>query len=134
MSAAQSFHAGIALQLGHHADAVRIPAGYDQIVVSGTPGLAPNGALASDIGGQAMQAWRNVEAILLRAGVTLADVVSVREWLVNQDDVEPYLEVRTQFISERPASMLAVVPGLVRPDFLVTIEVLAAVRGAGAIL
>jgi hypothetical protein len=40
MTAAESFDAGIARQLGHYADAVRVPAGYDQILVSGTPGLA----------------------------------------------------------------------------------------------
>jgi hypothetical protein len=45
MTAAESFDAGIARQIGHYADAVRVPAGHDQILVSGTPGLAPDGSL-----------------------------------------------------------------------------------------
>ena len=62
MTAAESFDAGIASQIGHYADAVRVPASYDQIVVSGTPGLAPDGSLAGDMTGQATQAWQNVDS------------------------------------------------------------------------
>jgi hypothetical protein len=40
MTAAESFDAGIARQIGQYADAVRVLAGYDHILVSGTPGLA----------------------------------------------------------------------------------------------
>ena len=33
----QAFDAGIARQIGHYSDAVRVPAGYDQVIVSGRP-------------------------------------------------------------------------------------------------
>lgn len=56
MTATESFDAGIARQIGHYADAVRIPAGYDQIVVSGTSGLTSDGSLAGDMTGQATRA------------------------------------------------------------------------------
>jgi 2-iminobutanoate/2-iminopropanoate deaminase len=46
MTATESFDPGMARQIGHYADAVRIPAGYDQIVVSGTSGLTADGSLA----------------------------------------------------------------------------------------
>ncbi|MGH3408646.1 MAG: hypothetical protein ACRDRJ_40055 [Streptosporangiaceae bacterium] len=39
MTEPRAFDAGIARQIGHYADAVRVPAGYDQIPVPGTPGL-----------------------------------------------------------------------------------------------
>ena len=45
MTVLESFDAGVAHQLGLYADAVRVPAGWDQILVSGTPGLAPDGTL-----------------------------------------------------------------------------------------
>jgi hypothetical protein len=54
MTATESFDAGIARQIGCYADAVRIPAGYDQIVVSGTSGCS----LAGDMTGQATRAWQ----------------------------------------------------------------------------
>jgi 2-iminobutanoate/2-iminopropanoate deaminase len=119
--------AGIAAQIGHYADAVRIPAGYGQIVVSGTPGLTPDGELPSGITAQSEQAWRNVRAILERAGSSLTDVVSIRQWLLDADDIPGYVAVRSTFIAHQAASMLAVIPALVRPDFLVEIEVIAAV-------
>jgi hypothetical protein len=49
MTAAESFDAGIARQIGHYADAVRVPVGYDHILVSETPGLAPDGSLPGDM-------------------------------------------------------------------------------------
>jgi hypothetical protein len=39
MTAAESFDAGIARQIGHYADVVRVPAGHNQILVSGNQGL-----------------------------------------------------------------------------------------------
>ena len=69
MSSPESFDAGVARQIGHYAEAVRVPAGY--------------------------------------------------------------VEVRPKFITHRPAFMLGVIPGLVRPDFLAEIEVIAAVPREG---
>jgi 2-iminobutanoate/2-iminopropanoate deaminase len=124
---AESFDAGVAKQLGHYADAVRIPTGFDQIIVSGTPGLTQDGKLPEGIEAQSEQAWRNVEAILEQAGSSLAEIVSIRQWLVREEDIAPYVAVRSKFISHLSASMLAVIPALVRPDFLVEVEVIAAV-------
>jgi 2-iminobutanoate/2-iminopropanoate deaminase len=123
MTSPESFDAGIAHQIGHYADAVRIPVGYEQILVSGTPGLAPDGTLASDITGQATQAWQNIEAILAKAGASLSDIVAVRQWLTSAEDISGYVAVRGQFIKHEPAFMLGVIPALVRPEFLVEIEI-----------
>ena len=87
MTATESFDTGIARQIGHYADAVRVPASYDRILVSGTPGLAPDGSLPGDMTGQATQAWQNIETTLNRAGASLGDIVSVRQWLTSAKDV-----------------------------------------------
>jgi 2-iminobutanoate/2-iminopropanoate deaminase len=116
---------GVAHQIGRYADAVHVPVGYEQIFVSGTPGLAENGALADNITDQATQAWRNVEAILAKAGASLSDIVSVRQWLVDADEVADYVAVRSSVIKHETASMLAVVPALVWPNIKVEIEVVA---------
>jgi hypothetical protein len=42
-------------------------------------------------------------------------------------DIPAYLAVRSSFIEHEPAFMPGVIPGLVRPDFLVEVEVTAAV-------
>ena len=98
MSTPESINVGVSHQIGHYADAVRVPAGYDTILVSGTPGLADDGSLPKSFAKEAAQAWRNVEAILARAGATLSDIVSVRQWLTSVDDIPAYVPVRSQFL------------------------------------
>jgi enamine deaminase RidA (YjgF/YER057c/UK114 family) len=117
---------GIATQIGHYADAVVIPAGYDQILVSGTPGLDQDGELAPDITGQSEQAWENVTRILDAAGASVSDIVFIRQWLTHESDVAGYAAVRTRYITHRPGATMAVIPTLVRPGFLLELEVIAA--------
>jgi 2-iminobutanoate/2-iminopropanoate deaminase len=131
MSTTNSIDAGVAHRIGHYADAVRVPAGYDQIYVSGTPGLTPDGTVPGTITDEARQAWRNVADILSRAGASLTDIVSVRQWLTNAEDVDAYVAVRGEFIHHEPVAMLAVVTGLVWPNIAVEIEVIAARPATG---
>jgi 2-iminobutanoate/2-iminopropanoate deaminase len=53
--------------------------------------------------------------------------VAVRQWLVNAADVPGYVAVRSTFITHKPTFMLGIISGLVRPEFLVEVEVVAAV-------
>lgn len=62
-------------RIGSYADAVRIPSGMDQVVLSGTPGLRPDGSRPDDFAGEARQAWRNEGEALERAGAKISDVV-----------------------------------------------------------
>lgn len=66
------------------------------------------------------------------AGASLSGIVSVRQRLTSEEDVRAYVEVRSKFITHKPAFMLGVIPGLVRPDFLIEIEVVAAVPAGKA--
>jgi 2-iminobutanoate/2-iminopropanoate deaminase len=125
MTGPTPIHTGIAHQIGHYADAVCVPAGSDLIYLSGTPGLAADGRLPDDFSEEARQAWRNVEAALTQAGSSLADIVSVRQWLTSADDIPAYAAVRAEVIKHEPAFMLGVIPGLVWPQLRVEIEVTA---------
>jgi 2-iminobutanoate/2-iminopropanoate deaminase len=109
----ESFDAGVAHLIGRYADAVRVPAGYDQIFVSGTPGLTADGTVPADVGEESAQARRNVEAILRRSGAELAEIVSVRQWLTGAEDIAAYFAVRSHSLRHEPASMLANIPALV---------------------
>jgi len=65
--------------------------------------------------------------VLARAGMSVHDVVKVTQYLRREDDIPAYAKVRARFLGDaRPASMLLVVAALVRPEFLVEIEVCAA--------
>ncbi len=118
---------GVARQIGSYGDAVAVPANARWLFTSGTPGLALDGALPDDITGQAELAWGHILAMLTQADMTVADLVKVTHYLLRADDIAAYVAVRSRFLGDaRPASMLLIVPELVRPEFLLEIEAYAA--------
>lgn len=122
----QTIDQGVVSRLGHYADAVVIPAGHEQILVSGMPGIDQDGEIRSDITGQSEQAWENVTRVLAAAGASIDDIVFVRQWVTDESYVDDYVAVRTRYVTRRPASTLAVVSALSQPGFLVELEVVAA--------
>jgi len=122
---------GIASSIGTYSDAVEVPAGARWLVTAGTPGLSSDGTLPEGIVAQADLAWKHIETLLARAGMTIADVVKITQYLTRESDVAAYAKVRSRHLGDaRPASTLLVVPALVRPGFLVEVEVLAARSGS----
>jgi len=118
---------GVARQIGKYGDAVEVPSGARWLVTSGTPGLALDGDLPDDITAQAELAWTHIIAMLDRAGMTVRDLVKVTQYLTQEIDIGDYTKVRSRFLGDaRPASMLLVIPQLVRPGFRVEIEIVAA--------
>ncbi|RRR45214.1 enamine deaminase RidA [Mycolicibacter terrae] len=116
---------GVAAHIAKYADAVAVPGGGTQIFVSGTPGLREDGTAPEDFTEEARQCWANVEAALAKAGAKLTDVVSMRQWLTNRDDLPAYMAVNREFIRHEPAGMLAIIDGLVWPNLRVEVEVVA---------
>lgn len=118
---------GIAKQIGKYGDAVEVPGGARWLLTSGTPGLAADGTLPEGIAAQTELAWTHVAAMLERAGMGMGDLVKVTQYLTSEAHIAGYAAVRSRFLGPaRPASMLLVVPALVRPGFLVEVEVIAA--------
>jgi 2-iminobutanoate/2-iminopropanoate deaminase len=118
---------GVASQIGKYSDATETGRNLRWLLTSGTPGLSTTGDLPKDITGQAERAWEHVVRILEQAGMTVADVVKVTQYLTRAEDIPAYGKVRSRFLGDgRPASMLLVIPQLVRPEFLVEIEIVAA--------
>ena len=118
---------GVARQIGAYSDAIEVGPNLRWLLTSGTPGLATDGDLPKDISGQAELAWKHVISMLERAGMTVADIVKVTQYLTRAEDIAAYGKVRTRFLGDvRPAAMLLVIPQLVRPDFLVEVEIVAA--------
>jgi len=114
--------------------------GFSQIVAaSGRTTIHISGQTAWDanqqiVGGrdlsqQARQALRNVQAAIEAAGGTLADIVSLRIYLVDykQEQAEAVGSVLREFFPEekRPASTWIGVSALAVRDFLIEIEATA---------
>ena len=118
---------GVASQIGRYSDAVEVRGNVRWLFTSGTPGLSVDGVLPSDITGQAELAWRHIVTMLERAGMTVNDLVKVTHYLLRASDIPAYVKVRSRFLGDaRPASMLMVIPQLVKPEFLLEVEAYAA--------
>ena len=118
---------GVASQIGKYSDAVEVPPNASWLYTSGTPGLALDGKLPTDITAQAEIAWTHIVAMLARATMDVSDLVKVTHYLLRAEDIPAYVQVRAKFLGDaRPASMLLIVPELVRPNFLLEIEAIAA--------
>ena len=118
---------GVANQIAAYSDAIEARPNLRWLLTSGIPGLSAAGELPKDIAGQAEIAWEHVIRLLKRAGMTTTDLVKVTQYLTRAEDIPAYGKVRIRFLADaRPASMLLVIPQLVRPEFLVEIEIIAA--------
>jgi len=121
---------GIARQIGRYGDATEVSVNARWLLMSGTPGLAIDGKLPSDITGQAELAWQHIVEMLASARMTVHDLVKVTHYLLRAEDIPAYVEVRSRFLGDvRPASMLLVIPQLVKPEYLIEVEACAAKAG-----
>ena len=98
-----------------------------QTVTAGTPGFAPDVTLPPDFVTQAENAWANVKRALEQAGFGLTDLVKVNTSVTSADDIAAYKDIRRNALGDlKPAFMLQVVPGMIRPEILIEVEVWAA--------
>ena len=112
---------------------------YQGVIVNGGRLLYLAGQVANDPDGsvtgvgdwrrQAEKVYANIGHVLRAAGATPASVVKETTWVLSIDSWRPNgTPVRRAFYNgDHPASTLVEIPGLARPEFLVEIEVIAAV-------
>jgi len=59
--------------------------------------------------------------------MTVGDIVKATTYLTRAEDIPAYAKVGTRFLGDnRPAFVLLIVPQLVRPQFLLEVEIVAA--------
>jgi 2-iminobutanoate/2-iminopropanoate deaminase len=122
-----AINVGVASQIGNYSDAIEVAPNARWLYTSGTPGLALDGQLPNDVAGQAEIAWTHIINMLKHADMTVNDLVKVTHYLLRAEDIPAYVQVRSKFLGDaRPASMLLIVPALVKPNFLLEIEAIAA--------
>jgi 2-iminobutanoate/2-iminopropanoate deaminase len=119
--------------------ALSAPTGYTHIVevtgpartiyISGQIAYDKDGKIVGapgDMKAQAEQVFKNLQAALSAAGATFADVVKMNSYITDMSKAQAVRDVRAQYFKDAtPASTFVEVKGLVRPELLLEIEVIA---------
>jgi 2-iminobutanoate/2-iminopropanoate deaminase len=120
---------GVAAQIGRYSDAIETKPALRWLFSSGTPGVLPDGTIARGIEAQSRLIWKYLSEMLEKANMSTADLVKVTTSLTNAGDIPAFVKVRSQFLGDaRPAFMLQIVTGLIKPEVLVEVEIIAAAR------
>jgi 2-iminobutanoate/2-iminopropanoate deaminase len=108
-----------------HALEVEAPARF--LFASGTMGLDPAGAPGTGLARQLELIWANLRAILAHAGMGVDDIVRVRSYLGDAAYAEANAAARMAALGGRRVATTSVVAGTLEREWLVEIEIVAAV-------
>ncbi|MBX9777539.1 MAG: RidA family protein [Xanthobacteraceae bacterium] len=105
--------------------------GGKTVWVSGQTGLVDeNGkSMAGDFEGQARVIFRNIDAVVKRAGGSLKDVVTITVYLTDPRLIDPLIPIRKEFFSEGnfPASTTITVHSLPAVGMMLEISAIAVI-------
>ena len=117
----------IADPIGTYSHGVEAPPNARWLHIAGQIGIRKDGSVPPTVEAQTEVAWQNIVAILAAAGMKVTDLVKITQFLVNLEDFPKYAATRAKFLAgHRPASTGLVIRSLVRPEYLVEVEAVAA--------
>jgi len=116
---------------GTYTHGVEVPPNARWLYIAGQIGLKKDGSVPSTLEEQTEVAWQNIVEILAAAGMKVTDLVKITQYLTNIDDFPKYAAIRARFLAgHRPASTGLIISSLVKPEFQVEVEAIAAKAAA----
>ncbi|WP_425601302.1 RidA family protein [Bradyrhizobium ontarionense] len=113
--------------LARYSHGMAVPADHRLVFTAGQLGVGPDGRIPEDSEAQADLCFANIAAILAEDGMTLANVVRLSVYVTAREHMPGYRQSRDRhFSGTPPTTTLIVVAGLVRPEFVIEIEAIAA--------
>jgi 2-iminobutanoate/2-iminopropanoate deaminase len=110
----------------NYAHAVEVPPGARTLYISGINGYDATGEnLPADFAGQAENVWATLGTILASAGMTYADLVSLRFFLTSPDDDPANVDAIVAHLGDHLAARTVVVQQLLVPEWRVEVEAIA---------
>lgn len=120
----------VALGVPNYSHGVHVEGSDRWVQLSGQVGVEPDGTVPPGFEAQCRQAFRNIEACLRDASMGFDEVIMLRIFLINREDLEALRSIRAEVFGERCfPSTLVFVSGLVNPVWKVELEVTAAAAG-----
>jgi 2-iminobutanoate/2-iminopropanoate deaminase len=111
----------------NYAHAVEVPAGARTLYISGLNGYEEDGvSMPADFTGQAALVWRHLGVVLGAAGMTYADLVSLRFFLASAADDPANVAALSEHLGGHVAARTVVVQQLLEPAWLLEVEAVAA--------
>ena len=113
--------------MANYSHGIEVPPNARWLHVSGQVAVDKDGKTPESFEAQVALVFDNLRAVLDSAGMTPKDLVKVNVYLLRPEDIPALRAARDTFQGDaRPASTLVVVSRLVRPEWLVEIEAVAA--------
>lgn len=107
-----------------------VAAGARLIMTSGQLPVRKDGTTPDGAEAQAALCFANIAQILADAGAAAEHVIRVNAFVTDRAHMSGYMAARDAFFADcaiPPASTLVIVSGFTRPEFLVEVEVTAAI-------
>jgi len=106
---------------------VVIPPNARVLMTAGQVGVRPDGTTPASAEEQAEQVWQNLLAILAGAGMGVEDIVRLNAYVVGAENFPAYAAARSRHLGAcRPAATAVFVSALVKPEWLIEVELVAA--------
>jgi 2-iminobutanoate/2-iminopropanoate deaminase len=118
---------GVFPPYSNYAHGVEVPSGSRLLFISGLNGYEADGStMPEDFESQTRLIWGYLETILASAGMTFANLVSVRFYLADPAHDPANVEMLKRYLGQHKSARTVVCAGMLDPGWLIEVEAIAA--------